>query len=125
MIQNSRTVKGKEHHPAGAGSFPSLILPLLPQEEQRHGTGAGMGTDHRADRGDDHRLRPSGCLDHLSQGLGILQAIPVGDEHRGGLVCDGICIMLGQCLQGGLTPPDLGHTDQVALIVHMEHRLDL
>ena len=101
------------------------VLPLLPQEEQRHGTGAGMGTDHWADRGDDHRLRPSGCLGHLSQGLGILQSLPVGDEHRGGLVCDGVRIVLSQRLQGGLPSPDLGHADQVALIVHMEHRLDL
>ena len=58
--------------------------------------------------------------------LSILQTVAVADEH--GLVSqvDGrLFHPVHQGFQGGPAAPGLGHGHQLAVVIHMEHRLDL
>ena len=59
-----------------------MVLSFLPQEEQGHGAGTGMGADHRADKAQLHLLDPQFLPDLPLHILGVFQAIPVADEYH-------------------------------------------
>ena len=102
------------------------VLSMGTQEEQGQRAGAGVGADHRAHVADDHFLYPALLLQLLSKIFCVLLAVAVGDKH--GAVVVAFPQLLGlayQRVNGGSAAPGLGHADEMALIVHVEHRLDL
>ena len=85
-----------------------------------------MGADDGADAVDDDLLDAVAALDLVGHKLGVLRTGAVADIH--GLGC-GILGKLAdfvrQRQQGCLAAPGLGHVDEVPLVVHVHHRLDL
>ena len=84
-----------------------------------------MGADDRPHIIDVHFLYAVSLLQKVRQVLGILRAVAVGDEHDRVVVAPGqLPHLFGQGLDGCLPAPDLAHTDQMTLVVHMEDGLD-
>ena len=99
---------------------------VLAHEEQRHAARAGVGPDHRADGVEDDLAGPIALLDLVSDKLGVLGAVAVADEHGlGGGIVGQLAHLVHQGGERRLAPAGLGHVDEMALVVHMEHRLDL
>ena len=103
-----------QHHFSAGAAHP----------EQGHRAGPAVGPDHRADValvqvGDAQRPE---LVHHI---LAVVGAVAMADEHRAPLrVAGGGLEVLDQSVQAGPAAPDLFHGDEVAVVVHMEHRLD-
>ena len=85
-----------------------------------------MGADNSAHIIDDHGFHAAALLRQLRHIAGILNAIAVGDEN--GAVFAGQTVLLQllhQCLQRVFAAAALGNGNQVAFLIHMEHRLDI
>ena len=99
---------------------------MLPGEEQGHAPRPGVGPDDRADGVDDDLLRAVPGLDLIRHVLGVLLAVAVADEHGlGRRVVRQLPHLVHQGVEGRLAAPGGVHLDEVPLVVHVHHGLDL
>ena len=92
--------------------------------EQGDGAGAAVGPDDGADVPllDVGDAQGAELVHHV---LAVVRAVPVADEHRAALGVAGSGLeVLDQSVQAGTAAADLLHGHQMAVVVHVEHRLD-
>ena len=81
-----------------------LPLPVIAQEKDRHGAGAGVGADDCAGVVDQHFLDAVLGFQNVLHVLGILDAVAVAEEHRAVVV---ISAQLAQLVGDGLSGIDI------------------
>ena len=83
-----------------------------------------MGADYRTNAGNQRHIHAAFVLNDILQHLCVFQAVSIGNEDRG-IRPDRLAQFLCQRLDGLFPSVHLGHLDQVAFIVHMQHRLHI
>ena len=83
-----------------------------------------MRADDRTDIGDQVDVSVLFRFQDGFQGFGIIQTVAVGDENRGVRIGGKLLHLGGQSTNGRPAAPDLGNIDEMAFIIHVQHRLD-
>ena len=111
-----------------AGYSGQQPLSVITKEKQSYGTGAGMGTDGSA-YGVHHNVGYAEFLFHkLCHIRGVFLTVPVTDHDHlilASVSADPLLHHGDQRCQGFLPSSHLSHRYQLALIIHVEHGLDI
>ena len=104
------------------------VFPLSP-EEQRDGTGAGMGTDDRADIADLHFPfhLGEGLFHQRRRGFGIFHTVRLADIDFAAVILAAVGILshaVNQSLDRTFFGADFGFGDEMPCAVHIENGAD-